>query len=282
MERVSVIRSVWRLKQGGLQMRNAFLGSILVILAFAFPAALLAQTAKQPGTAKSIPDLSGIWNRSAGRTADGIFDDDANGVPFLGFTKQEPPLQPAAMEIYKANRKDVTDRRLKGRDDSDPSNSCFPPGPTRIFTIPRPFEIRQTAQVVYILSELDHWVRRIYTDGRTHPDGYPVTWMGHSIGKYDGNTLVVDTTDINEKTWIDTLGHPHSDALHLVERYRRLNHDTLEIEFTFDDPKTYARPWTGKKVYQLQPPGYEMKEDVICEQYRKLGLRTEGYEFIKK
>ena len=266
-------------------MRSAFLGSILVILvilAFAFPAALLAQTAKQPGTAKSIPDLSGIWNRSAGHTAEGIFDDDASGVPFLGFTKQEPSLQPAAMEIYKANRKDVADRRLKGRDDSDPSNSCFPPGPTRIFTIPRPFEIRQTAQSVYILSELDHWVRRIYTDGRTHPDGYPVTWMGHSIGKYDGNTLVVDTTDINDKTWIDTLGHPHSDALHLVERYRRVNHDTLEIEFTFDDPKTYARPWTGKKIYQLQPPGYEMKEDIICEQYRKLGLRTEGYEFIKK
>ncbi len=134
-------------------MRSAFLGSILVILPFAFQAALLAQTPKQPGTAKSIPDMSGIWNRSAGRTAEGIFDDDASGVPFLGFTKQEPPLQPAAMEIYKANRKDVADRRLKGRDDSDPSNSCFPPGPTRIFTIPRPFEIRQTAQVVYILSE---------------------------------------------------------------------------------------------------------------------------------
>src|SRR5260370_12112510 len=137
-------------------MRSAFLGSILVILAFAFPAALLAQTAKQPGT----PDLSGIWNRSAGRTADGIFDDDKNGVPFLGFTKQEPPLQPAAMEIYKANRNDVADRRLKGRDDSDPSNSCFPPRPTRIFTIPRPFEIRQTAQVVHIPSDLHHCVRR--------------------------------------------------------------------------------------------------------------------------
>src|SRR2546427_9934409 len=263
-------------------MRSAFLGSILVILAFPSAAGLLAQTAQQLGLTKRRSDVSGMWSRRAGRPAYRIFDDDASGLPFLGFTKQEPPLQPAAMEIYKANRKDVTDRRLKGRDDSDPSNSCFPPGPTRIFTIPRPFEIRQTAQVVYILSELDHWVRRIYTDGRTHPDGYPVTWMGHSIGKHDGSTLVVDTTDIDDKTWIDTLGHPHSDALHLVERYRRVNHDTLEIEFTFDDPKAYARPWTGKKVYQLQPPGYEMKEDIICEQYRKLGLRTEGYEFIKK
>jgi hypothetical protein len=105
--------------------------------------------------------------------------------------------------------------------------------------------------------------------------------MGYSIGKYEGNTLVVDTTDMNDKTWIDTLGHPHSDALHLVERFRRPSHDTLEIAFTFDDPKTYTKPWTGKKVYRLQPPGYEIKEDIICEGYRKLGLRTEGYEFIK-
>jgi hypothetical protein len=135
--------------------------------------------------------------------------------------------------------------------------------------------------VVYILSEMDHSVRRIYMDGRGHPDGYPSTWMGHSIGKYEGNTLVVDTAAINETTWIDTLGHPHSDALHLVERIRRLNHDTLEIEVTFEDPKIYTRPWTGKKVYQLQPPNYELKEDVICEEYRKPGLRNDGFEFVK-
>lgn len=273
-------------------MRSGFIGSMLVLAAFASAAALLAQQSQAPGApakgrsgareaAKSIPDLSGIWNRTQGHTPAGVFDDDAAGVPFLGFSKQEPPLEPAAMKVYEANRNGVSDPRLKGRDDSDPSNSCFPPGPTRIFTLPRPFEVRQTPQVVYILSEADHWVRRIYTDGRAQPVGYPVTWMGYSIGKYEGNTLVVDTTNINEKTWIDALGHPHSDALHLVERIRRVSHDSLEIEFTFDDPKTYTRPWTGKKVYQLQPPGYEIKEDVICDEYRKLGLRTEGYEFIK-
>jgi len=105
--------------------------------------------------------------------------------------------------------------------------------------------------------------------------------MGHSIGSYDGNTLVIDTVGINDNTWIDDLGHPHSDALHLSERFRRMDHDTLEIEVTFDDPKTYTRPWTGKKVYRLQPPGYEIKEDMICEQYRKPGLRSDGFEFIK-
>src|SRR5882672_2162763 len=176
-------------------MRNGFLGSALVLVAVAFSAVLLAQTAKPSGAVTSIPDLSGTWNRGIGRSAAGIFDDDAGGVPFLGFTKQEPILQSAAMQTYQANRKGITDPRLKGRDDSDPINSCFPPGPTRIFTTPRPFEIRQTADVVYILSETDHWVRRIYVDGRGHPDGYPSAWMGHSIGKYDGNTVVVDTAD---------------------------------------------------------------------------------------
>jgi hypothetical protein len=262
-------------------MRNGFLGSTLALTAFAFSAVLLAQTAKPSRAGTSTPNLSGTWNKGIERTAAGTFGDDADGVPFLGFTRQDPPLLPSAMEIYQTNRKGVTDPRSKGRDDIDPSNSCFPPGPTRIFTIPRPFEIRQTSEEVYILSEMDHWVRRIYTDGRGHPDGYPSTWMGHSIGRYDGNTLVVDTAAINETTWIDTLGHPHSDALHLVERIRRLNHDTLEIEVTFEDPKAYARPWTGKKVYQLQPPNYELKEDVICEEYRKPGLRNDGFEFIK-
>lgn len=262
-------------------MRNGFLGSTLLLVAFALSAVLFAQTGKPSGAVTKIPDLSGTWNGSIGRTAAGTFDDDADGVPFFGFTKQAPPLQPSAMKVYQANRNGITDPRLKGRDDSDPSNSCFPPGPTRIFTIPRPFEIRQTNVEVYILSEMDHWVRRIYMDGRGHPDGYPSTWMGHSIGKYDGNTLVVDTAAINETTWIDTLGHPHSDALHLVERIRRLNHDTLEIEVTFDDPKAYTKPWTGRKVYQLQPPSYELKEEVICEEFRKPGLRTDGFEFIK-
>jgi hypothetical protein len=262
-------------------MRIGSIGSILVLAAFAFPAGLLAQSVEQPEAVKSMPNLSGIWNRKITSTTNGILENDPDGVPFLGFTKQEPPLQPSAMEIYRANRKGISDARLKGRDDTDPSNSCFPPGPTRIFTLPSPFEIRQTADVVYILSETDHWVRRVYMDGRGHPEGYPSAWMGHSIGKFDGNTLVVDTADINDTTWIDTLGHPHSDALHLVERFRRVNHDTLEIEVTFDDPKSYTKPWTGKKSYRLQPPGYEIKEDTICEEYRRPGLRNDGFEFIK-
>ena len=262
-------------------MRARFIGWIAVVAAVLnLSPGIYAQTAPGPGAAKATADLSGVWGRRIVRAASGVFADEAGGVPFLGFTKAEPPLQPAALETYKANRKGVADARLKGRDELDPVASCFPPGPTRIFTDARPFEIRQTPKVVYILSEWDHWVRRIYADGREHPYGYPSTWMGLSLGKYEGNTLVADTVDISDQTWIDSLGHPHSEELHVVERFRRVNRNTLEIEFTFNDPKTYTKPWTAKKVYQLQPPDYEMKPDVLCEQYRKLGLKKDGFEFL--
>src|SRR5258708_33376407 len=127
-------------------MRKGFLGSTLVLVAFAFSPVLLAQTAKPSAAVTSMPNLSGTWNRGIGRTAAGVFEDDPGGVPFLGFTKQDPSLQPSTLDIYQNNRKGITDPRIKGRDDLDPTNSCFPPGPTRIFTLPRPFEIRQTAE----------------------------------------------------------------------------------------------------------------------------------------
>ena len=263
-------------------MRNGFLGWIVVAAAvLAVSPGVLAQTARRPAAPQTRPDLSGIWNRRAVRDAAGSLADDAAGTPFLGFSKAVPPLRPEALDKYKANRQGIADARLKGRDDLDPLSSCFPIGPTRIFTEPRPFEIRQVPEVVYILSEIDHQVRRIYTHGKGRLEGFPATWLGYSMGTYDGDTLVVDTIEINEPTWIDSLGTPHSDALHLTERFRRVNRDTLEIEFTFDDPKTFAKPWTGKKLYQLQPPGSEIKDHIICEEHRKLGLRTEGLEFIK-
>ena len=266
-------------------MKSGCLSPIIASAAMLVVSSLLiaqAPARPEPTAAKATPDLSGTWSRRSVRNPSGVFPDDPGGIPYLGFVKGEPPLRPMALEAYKANRKGLSDTRLKGRDDVDPSYSCFPPGPTRIFTDPRPFEIRQVAEVAYLLSETDHWTRRIFTDGKDRPDGFPVTWMGYSTGRYDGDTLVADTTGINERTWIDSLGTPHSEELHLVERFRRLNHDTLEIDFTFDDPKTFTKPWTAKKIYRLQPPGFEMKEGVICDQYRKLGLRKEGFEFIKR
>ena len=116
-----------------------------------------------------------------------------------------------------------------------------------------------------ILLEKDHWIRRIYTDGREHPKGYPITWMGHSIGKWDGDTFVADTVFINPMSWADPLGHPQSDAMRLIERFHRSG-QTLRVETTFDDPKAYTKPWKETKNFELMPRGYEVVEEVECEE----------------
>ena len=236
-------------------MRYRFLGLILAWVAvFPFSPVILAQTAKGSGAAKTrtaaTPDLSGVWMK----------------VGRFGFTKEEPPMQPWAEAKYKAAREGEKDPEQKGRDDLDPSISCFPPGPTRIFLVPRPFEIMQIPGRVLLHFEWDHWVRHIWTDGREHPQAKDLdpTYMGHSIGKWDGDPLVVDTIGLNDKTWLDGLGHPHSDALHLVERIRRVDHATLQIDLTFDDPKAYTKPWTGEQVFKLRP-GWDIAEQIICE-----------------
>jgi len=101
--------------------------------------------------------------------------------------------------------------------------------------------------------------------------------MGHSVGHWDGDTLVVDTVAIDEVTWIDDAGTPHSEALHVVERFRRVDHNTLEIEFRFEDPKAFTKPWTAKKVYKLTPdwqyiPGFAC-EDRFKTDFEQKSLR---------
>ncbi len=111
-------------------------------------------------------------------------------------------------------------------------------------------------------------------DGREHPENWPFGWMGHSIGRWDGDTLVVDTVGLNDRTWLDRAGTPHSDQLHVVERFRRVNPDTLEIEFLFDDPKAFTKPWGAKIVYR---PDQEILEHVICEEHLQMDKYREAH-----
>jgi hypothetical protein len=108
-------------------------------------------------------------------------------------------------------------------------------------------------------------VRQIYTDGRQHPKNLKPLWMGHSIGSWDGDTFVVDTVGIKDSTWIDRMGHPHSDALHLVERFHRVSYNSLELEMTIDDPKAYTEPWTAHKIFQLRSPKTVRAGGGACE-----------------
>ena len=230
----------------------------------AFAPCLPAQTASQPGAGQPIPNLSGIWDISHLRGSGPM---GPGNIPFTGFTQDEPSMHPQAAEKYKAARDGVARPWDKGADSMDPTRSCFPYGPTRTYTVPRPWEIRQLPNITLILFERDHGVRRVFTDGRGHPDGYLVTWMGHSIGTYQGDSLVVDTVSLHARTWLDQLGHPHSDALHLVERFRRLDPDTLQIDLLFDDPKSYTKPWTGKMIFPRAPPGLAILDDSLCEEW---------------
>ena len=254
--------------------------AMAALIAALFTTAVHAQTASAPS---SIPDISGIWDNThmdvnRGGPSEGppggFFG--PGGIPSFGFTLQEPEMLPEAAAKYRAARTGVVrgpwDRGLGAL---DPANQCFPHGPVRLYTIPRPWEIRQFSDVVFILFETDHWVRRIYVDGRGHPEGYPISWMGHSIGRYEDDSLVADTVAMHDETWIDTMGHPHSEALRIVERFRRTDPTMLQIDLLFDDPETYVRPWTGRKIFKLAPPGFEVLEEVICEEWLEMGKHRE-------
>ena len=225
-----------------------------VVAVLVISSASVAQTSKPPQapqiSAKArTPNLSGVW-RSLPAT--------------YTFTDDPPAMQPWAEEKFKQNRNSENPNG-RGNDELEPRYNCMPPGLPDIWLVPAaPFEIIQSSRRVLILYEWDHWVRQIWTDGRGHPKGFPVTWMGHSTGSWHGDTLVVDTVGINESTWLDRAGHVHSDALHVVERFRRIDRDNLEIEVTLNDPKAYTKPWGGKKVFK-RGAGWELMEHVVCQ-----------------
>lgn len=251
-------------------MRLRFAGLVLAVGAvLVVSPGMRAQTAPPSGaaSAKGVPrtpdgkpDLSGIWN-ARGRPGD---------LGYRRFMADDPPLQPEALKLFQYNREGVTDPSESGLDERDPSNFCYPVGATRIYTIPRPVEIRQLPGLTLLLSEWDHTIRRIYTDGREHPDGFPLVWEGHSIGKWDGDTFVVDTTSLRPETWVDAIGTPHSDALHIVERFRLLDRNTLEIDVLFEDSKAYTKPWGGKKVFEWKPD-WEILGHANCEDHLQMG-----------
>jgi hypothetical protein len=123
--------------------------------------------------------------------------------------------------------------------------------------VPYQFQIVQSANHVIILHEYPGTFRIIPlggpTDGTAHPADPDPTWLGDSIGHWDGDTLVVDTVGFNDKSWLDRVGHPHSDQLHLVERIRRVDQNSLQVDFVIEDPKAYTKPITSTLVFQLKP-----------------------------
>ncbi|MGH9895277.1 MAG: hypothetical protein ACREA0_25485, partial [bacterium] len=246
-------------------MRRRWWGILLAgMVALAEPPLVLGQQADSR-PAGATPDISGVWDGPVGGGGGG----GLTGLPGIGrrrWREALPPLQPWAEAILRANRQGVTDPNEQGLDSLDPNNNCVPPGMPRIYAVARPFEIVQSPGRVHILYEWDLTVRRIFSDGRSHPEGYYPTFMGWSIGSWDRDTLVVDTVGISELTWFDGLGTPHSDELRVIERIRRVGRENLEIGFRFEDPKAFTQPWEASKTYELRPD-WEILEHVNCEDH---------------
>jgi len=259
-------------------MRIGWIGLIvLAVSVFVVSPRTLAQTAPQGQAAKAIPNLSGVWEAPGNATRRDICGEPACSA-LLGVLPlaarvdrnlDEPQMLPWAEQQYKAVREGIpnpNDPNAFARGELRPFwGGCMPEGPAESVRR-RAFEFRQFPDVVLLLFGHDHAVRRVYVDGRGHPANLKTTWMGHSVGKYEGDTLVVDTVGINDKAWIDAQGHPHTDALRLTERFRRADQNTLEIEMTIDDPKAYSKPWRKGIIHKLRPPGPDVWDSSECEE----------------
>ena len=225
----------------------------LAALAFAFSSSLAAQseifrqppnvTGPAPHLPGGTPDLSGVWMGGGSNSGD--------------ITKALKPgdtvtMTPWAEKIFKS--------RLAVE---DPEANCLPTGVPRV--APYPWKIVQTPTLIAFLFEGNiHSYRQIFLDGKPHPKDLDPTWYGDSRGRWEGDTLVVDTIGFNDRFWFDFAGHPHTEKLHVVERYRRPDLGHLEDEVTIDDPGAYTKPFTLYGHFPLQA-GTEIME-YICNE----------------
>jgi hypothetical protein len=216
--------------------------------------------APTPRTAYGRPDLSGIWQAEPSPIEElrrFLPPDDGPPIPgepapskyFLNvladFKPEDSPMTPPAAALFK--------ERFDAFGKDNPSTSCLPLGLPMMDYAVFPHKIVQTREVVVVLYEALTMFRQIYTDRRKLPVDPEPAFAGYSIGRWDGDTLVVEAAGFRDGGWLDALGHPHSDAMRLTERFRRLNFGTMEVQVTVDDPKSYTRPFTFKFNKQLYP-----------------------------
>ncbi len=210
--------------------------------------------APAPKTADGKPDLSGVWmTRPPGRGQQQKQQPPADGSPPLatfrnigsGF-KDGLPLLPWAADLLKS-------RKAENSKDN-PDAHCLPLGLMQLHMHPQPRKIIQSPRLIVILYEAQAGVRQIFLDGRSLPpaDVQP-WWYGYSIGHWDGDTLVVETTGFRDDVWLDIDGSPLTNSGKLTERFRRINYGTLQIDVTVEDPKVYTKPFTVRVVQRIMP-----------------------------
>ncbi len=215
-------------------------------------------SAPGPRAADGKPDLSGLWQTEAAppvvlaRILPGAANgagEDAPSQYFLNilddFKPEEAPLQPAAAALFRQRARTFTK--------DSPLTHCLPTGVPMVEVAPAPYKIVQTPGLMVMIYERDTTFRQVYTDGRKLPVNPQPAWMGYSVGKWDGDSMVVDTIGLNDRSWLDARGHTHSEALHLTERFHRADFGHMEVRMTIDDPQTYTRPFTITLKQRLLP-----------------------------
>ena len=229
-----------------------------------------AAPAPIPRAADGKPDLSGVWITGAlslligDKEARAIADADRAAGRTL------PPPEPLS---YKPEAEAKRQYYLSRRGIDDPMARCFISGVPRVTTRPLPFQIFQMKDQVLILYEAHHAFRIIPTDGRKHPDDLEPSFLGDSVGRWEGDTLVVDVVGFNEKTWLAGVGTIHSEKLHVVERYTRDRADTVRYDVTVEDPEVLTQPWHEHEIFRLRP-GERLREYECIENNEDL-LRFE-------
>lgn len=241
--------------------------------AAATPASAQTVSGPIPRTAEGHPNFSGFWQYNGylghNNPVDKRVLKDING--------NEPPMLPAAKKIYD-ERAD-----LQRHDDAwaDSSSYCLPSGmPRLMFGSSFPNDIWQDANHMVWLFENEDEVRYIQLNMDHDPDAYP-TWKGDSVGKWEGDTLVVDTIMMNDRTSIDKIGMPHSEDLHVIEHMRLLNKDTIEVIITIDDPKTFSKPWDYRTTYRRLPATTRINDDVVCLENQRNQPQANGMGSIQ-
>jgi hypothetical protein len=219
-------------------------------------------SAPAPRAADGKPDLSGVWLHPQTSLAEmkhlfgGLIDAAAPlSVPgmeletvskyavniLVDFKPEEVQMRPEGAQIFQ--------RRVTG---AERPNLCLPGGIPLDGLVSEPNKIVQSPRMIVIMYESDGTHRQIYTDGRTLPaEVAQPSWLGYSVGRWEGDTLVVETAGFNDKTWLDVIGHPHSEALRVVERYHRRDFGHMDVQMTFDDPQMYTKPFAIKYTQNL-------------------------------
>ncbi len=232
----------------------------------ALAASAFAQTQNYPPVPRASdgkPDLTGVWQAGSDRIGTWEEVNGASGGRNAPRTAHpvEPSRGPAPYQDWAA-AKVLESFNRRGID--DPDARCLPPGVPRTTTMGLfPMQIVQTPKQIIMLFEVYHVFRVIPID-QPHPDDAEPTYMGNSVGHWDGDTLVVDVTNFNDETWLAGTGTFHSDQLHVVEKFTRVDYNTIQYEATLTDPKVLTKPWVIRTTIMLRP-GTRLRE-YECEQ----------------